>query len=48
MTLDVRRFADAPALAAAAEHATATTLVTSEGRMLTEFLLRVRTARSRS
>ena len=42
MTLDVRRFADAPVLAAAAEHATATTLVTSEGRMLTEFLLRVR------
>ena len=36
MTLDVKRFADAAVIAAAAEHGTATTLVTSEGRMLTE------------
>ena len=42
MTLDVRRFADAPVIAAAAEHALATTLVTSEGRMLTEVTLRIR------
>jgi hypothetical protein len=42
MTLDVKRFADAAVIAAVAEHATATTLVTSEGRMLTEISLRVR------
>jgi hypothetical protein len=42
MTLDVKRFADAPVVAAVAEQATATTLVTSEGRMLTEISLRVR------
>ena len=42
VTLDVKRFADAPVIAAVAEHATATTLVTSEGRMLTEISLRVR------
>jgi hypothetical protein len=42
MTLDVKRFADAPVIAALAEQATATTLVTSEGRMLTEISLRVR------
>jgi hypothetical protein len=42
MTLDVKRFADAPVIAAVAEQATATTLVTSEGRMLTEISLRVR------
>jgi hypothetical protein len=42
MTLDVKRFADAPVIAAVAEQATATTLVTSEGRMLTEVSLRVR------
>jgi hypothetical protein len=42
MTLDVKRFADAAVIAAVAEHGTATTLVTSEGRMLTEITLRVR------
>ena len=42
MTVDVRRFADAPVLAAAAERAVATTLVTSEGRMLTEVSLQIR------
>ena len=42
LALDVKRFADAPVIAAAAEHATATTLVTSEGRMLTEVSLRLR------
>ena len=42
MTLDVKRFADAAVIAAVAEHGTATTLVTSEGRMLTEVSLRVR------
>jgi hypothetical protein len=42
LTLDVTRFADAPVLAAVAEHATATTLVTSEGRMLTEVQLTLR------
>ncbi len=42
MTLDVKRFADAAVIAAVAEHGTATTLVTSEGRMLTEVTLRVR------
>jgi hypothetical protein len=42
MTLDVHRFADAPVIAAAAERAVATTLVTVEGRMLTEVQLTVR------
>lgn len=42
MTLDVKRFADAAVIAAVAEHGTATTLVTSEGRMLTEISLRLR------
>jgi len=38
----VRRFPDAPVLAALAERAQVTTLVTSEGRMLTEIALTVR------
>jgi hypothetical protein len=38
----VRRFADAAVLGAAAEDATITTLVSSEGRALTEFILRVK------
>ena len=42
VAFDVRRFADAPVLGAAAEDATVTTLVSSEGRALTEFMLRVR------
>jgi hypothetical protein len=42
LALDVKRFADASVIAAAAEHAVATTLVTSEGRMLTEMALRIR------
>ena len=42
MTVDVRRFADAPVLAAAAERASVTTLVTPEGRTLTEVVLKVR------
>lgn len=42
LTLDVTRFADAPVLAAVAERAIATTLVTSEGRALTEVSLWVR------
>jgi hypothetical protein len=42
LTLDVKRFADAPVIAAVAEHGTATTLVTSEGRMLTEVQLTLR------
>lgn len=42
LTLDVTRFADAAAITAASDEATATTLVTSEGRMLTEISLRVR------
>ena len=42
LTLDVKRFADAPVIAAAAEHAVATTLVTVEGRTLTEVQLWVR------
>lgn len=42
LTLDVKRFADAPVIAAVADHALATTLVTSEGRMLTEVQLRLR------
>ena len=42
LTLDVKRFADAPVIAAAAERAVATTLVTVEGRMLTEVSLTLR------
>lgn len=42
LTLDVKRFADAPVIAAAAERAVATTLVTSEGRTLTEVSLTIR------
>ncbi len=42
LTVEVRRFADAAVLAAAADRAVATTLVTSEGRALTEVTLWVR------
>jgi hypothetical protein len=42
LTLDVRRFADAGVLAAVADRAVATTLVTAEGRALTEVTLLVR------
>jgi carboxypeptidase family protein len=42
LALGVTRFADAPVLAAVAERAIATTLVTSEGRALTEVSLWVR------
>ncbi len=42
LSLDVKRFADAAVLAAIAERATVTTLVTSEGRTLTEVELLVR------
>ena len=42
LRLDVRRYADAPVLAAVAERATATTLVTVEGRALTEITLWLR------
>ena len=42
LALDVRRFADAPVLSAIAERASATTLVTSEGRMLTEMTFVIR------
>ena len=42
MTLDVKRFQDAAVLAAVAERAVATTLVTSEGRALTEVTLWIR------
>ncbi len=42
LTLDVKRFADAAVIAAVAERAVATTLVTVEGRMLTEVSLTVR------
>jgi hypothetical protein len=42
LVLDVTRFADAAVLAAVAERAVVTTLVTSEGRALTEVSLRVR------
>ena len=42
LSLDVRRFADAGVLAAVAERAVATTLVTSEGRALTEITMYVR------
>jgi hypothetical protein len=42
LSLDVRRFPDAAVLAALAERAVVTTLVTSEGRALTEVALSVR------
>jgi hypothetical protein len=42
LALDVTRFSDAPVLAAIAESAVVTTLVTTEGRALTEVTLRVR------
>jgi hypothetical protein len=42
LALDVKRFADAPVLSAIAERGSATTLVTSEGRMLTEMTFVVR------
>jgi hypothetical protein len=42
LELDVRRFADAAVLSAVAERAVATTLVTSEGRALTEIVLWIR------
>jgi hypothetical protein len=42
LTLEVTRFADAPVIAAAAERAVATSLVTVDGRMLTEVQLTVR------
>ena len=42
LALDVKRFADAPVLSAVAERASATTLVTSEGRMLTEMMFVIR------
>jgi hypothetical protein len=42
LALDVTRFSDAAVLAAVAEHAVVTTLVSTEGRALTEVTLRVR------
>jgi Carboxypeptidase regulatory-like domain len=42
LALDVTRFTDAAVLAAVAEKAVATTLVTTEGRALTEVKLRIR------
>lgn len=42
LTLNVKRFDDAGVLAAVADQGTATTMVTSEGRALTEVLLTVR------
>jgi hypothetical protein len=42
LTLDVKRFADAAVIAAVAERASATTLVTTEGRALTEVVLWIR------
>lgn len=39
LTLDAKRFADASVLAAFAEHATVTTMITAEGRALTEVIL---------
>ena len=42
LTVNVRRFANAPVLAAVAERAEATTLITSEGRALTEVTLWLR------
>jgi hypothetical protein len=41
LTLDVKRFADAGVLAAVSDRATVTTLVTSEGRALTEIKMHV-------
>ncbi len=41
LSMDVRRFADAGVLAAVADRAVATTLVTTEGRALTEIALQV-------
>ena len=41
LALDVKRFADAGVLAAVADRAVATTLVTSEGRALTEVTLQI-------
>src|SRR5206468_5248793 len=41
LTLDVKRFADSGVLAAVADRAVATTLVTAEGRALTEIALQV-------
>jgi hypothetical protein len=41
LALDVKRFADAGVLAAVADRVTATTLVTAEGRALTEVLLQI-------
>jgi hypothetical protein len=41
LALDVKRFADAGVLAAVADHVTATTLVTAEGRALTEVRLQI-------
>src|SRR5262249_20116164 len=41
LALDVKRFADAGVLAAVADHASATTMVTAEGRGLTEVALLV-------
>ena len=42
LAVDVKRFPDAPVIAAVADRVTATTLVTTEGRMLTEIAMRVR------
>ena len=42
LSLDITRYPDAPVLAAVAEHAIATTLLTSQGRALTEISLWVR------
>jgi hypothetical protein len=42
LAMDVKRFADAGVLAAVADRAVATTLMTSEGRALTEVVLHVR------
>jgi carboxypeptidase family protein len=42
LAMDVQRFADAGVLAAVADRAVATTLVTAEGRALTEIVLQVR------
>jgi len=42
LALDVQRFADAQVLAAVADRAVATTLITTEGRALTEVALQVR------
>ncbi len=41
LTLSVERFPDAGVLAAVADHAVATTLVTTEGRALTEIVLQI-------